>query len=96
VVEALRDPAADGAAAIAGPGCRPRICRRCSRGHRHPDAHVSPVAAAAAPRLALVGRLDLTAAAHAGDFADLAHFSRTCRRMLGYPPSVLRENLMSG
>jgi AraC-like DNA-binding protein len=45
--------------------------------------------------LARVGPLDLTAAAHAADFADLAHFSRTCRRMLGYAPSALRANLVS-
>jgi AraC-like DNA-binding protein len=45
--------------------------------------------------LAWVGPLDLTTAAHTGGFADLAHFSRTCRRMLGYAPSALRANLMS-
>jgi AraC-like DNA-binding protein len=33
---------------------------------------------------------DATGAAHAAGFADLAHFSRTCRRMLGYSPSLLR------
>ncbi len=44
--------------------------------------------------LAHVGPLDLTAAAHAADFADLAHFSRTCRRMVGYAPSGLRANLV--
>jgi hypothetical protein len=33
---------------------------------------------------------DATAAAHAAGFADLAHFSRTCRRMLGYTPTTLR------
>jgi AraC-like DNA-binding protein len=34
-------------------------------------------------------RLDATSAAHAAGFADLAHFSRTCRRMLGHSPSAL-------
>lgn len=34
---------------------------------------------------------DATGAAHAAGFADLAHFSRTCRRMLGYTPTVLRD-----
>lgn len=33
---------------------------------------------------------DCTRAAHDAGFADLAHFSRTCRRLLGYSPSVLR------
>jgi hypothetical protein len=46
--------------------------------------------------LAHVGPLDLTAAAHAAGFADLAHFSRTCRRMLGYAPSDLRSRLATG
>jgi AraC-like DNA-binding protein len=31
-----------------------------------------------------------TAAAHAAGFADLSHFSRTCRQMLGYSPTTLR------
>jgi hydroxypyruvate isomerase len=31
--------------------------------------------------------LERFAAAHAAGFADLPHFSRTCRRMLGYTPS---------
>jgi len=38
-------------------------------------------------------RTDATAAAHASGFADLAHFSRTCRRMLGYSPTTLRDGL---
>ena len=46
--------------------------------------------------LSHVGPLDLTASAHAAGFADLAHFSRTCRRMLGYAPSALRANLVGG
>lgn len=44
--------------------------------------------------LSHVGPLDLTASAYAAGFADLAHFSRTCRRMLGYAPSELRSNLV--
>ena len=32
-------------------------------------------------------------AAHAVGFADLAHFSRSCRRMLGYTPTALRRGL---
>jgi AraC-like DNA-binding protein len=43
-----------------------------------------------------VGLLDFTAAAHAAGFADLAHFSRTHRRMLGYAPSEVRKNLVLG
>jgi AraC family transcriptional regulator len=29
-------------------------------------------------------------AAYAGGFADAAHFTRTCRRMFGFPPSAIR------
>ena len=36
---------------------------------------------------------DATTAAHAAGFADLAHFSRTCRRMLGYSPTILRDGV---
>jgi AraC-like DNA-binding protein len=38
-------------------------------------------------------RGDATTAAHAAGFADLAHFSRTCRRMLGYTPTGLRDGV---
>jgi AraC-like DNA-binding protein len=38
-----------------------------------------------------LARMDATRAAHAAGFADLAHFSRTCRRMLGYSPTELRD-----
>ncbi|QRN95953.1 helix-turn-helix transcriptional regulator [Archangium violaceum] len=39
-------------------------------------------------------RLDATNAAHFAGFADLAHFSRTCRRMLGYSPTALSGGLL--
>lgn len=40
-------------------------------------------------------RTDATGAAHAAGFADLAHFSRTCRRMLGNSPSELGRSLLT-
>ncbi|HEX8706210.1 MAG TPA: helix-turn-helix domain-containing protein [Myxococcaceae bacterium] len=46
--------------------------------------------------LAAFARLDATGAAHSAGFADLAHFSRTCRRMLGYTPTTLRSGLLGG
>lgn len=46
--------------------------------------------------LARIGPCDYTTAAHAAGFADLAHFSRTCRRMLGYAPSHLHARLVGG
>jgi AraC-like DNA-binding protein len=44
--------------------------------------------------VAAMARLDATGAAHLAGFADLAHFSRTCRRMLGYSPTGLRSGLL--
>jgi AraC-like DNA-binding protein len=41
-------------------------------------------------------QIGATAAAHLAGFADLAHFSRTCRRMLGYSPTALRDSLLRG
>jgi AraC-like DNA-binding protein len=40
-------------------------------------------------------RLDNTSAAHFAGFSDLAHLSRTCRRMLGYSPTLLRQEFVS-
>lgn len=39
--------------------------------------------------------LDATGAAHYAGFADLAHFTRTTRRLLGHTPSSLRLGLLS-
>ncbi len=36
---------------------------------------------------------DATSAAHRAGFSDLAHFSRTCRRLLGYTPTTLRDGI---
>ena len=38
-----------------------------------------------------MARVDASHAAHQAGFADLAHFSRTCRRLLGYSPTALRD-----
>ncbi|WP_437812790.1 helix-turn-helix domain-containing protein [Sorangium sp. So ce1078] len=94
VLEALRDPAADRRLAVARAGIS--------------EAHLQalfardvglPIRTFQLWRRLLVGlaafaRLDATGAAHAAGFADLAHFSRTCRRMLGYSPTELRSGLM--
>ncbi|WP_437278629.1 helix-turn-helix domain-containing protein [Sorangium sp. So ce375] len=94
VLEALRDPAGDRRLALSRAGIS--------------EAHLQalfvrdvglPIRTFQLWRrlLAALGsfaRLDATGAAHAAGFADLAHFSRTCRRMLGYSPSELRSGLM--
>ncbi|WP_437326528.1 helix-turn-helix domain-containing protein [Sorangium sp. So ce381] len=94
VLEALRDPAADRRLAVSRAGIS--------------EAHLQalfvrdvglPIRTFQLWRRLLVAlgafaRLDATSAAHAAGFADLAHFSRTCRRMPGYSPSELRSGLM--
>jgi AraC-like DNA-binding protein len=96
LVETLRDPQADRVAAIS----RTRLSAAHLQALFAHDIGI-PMRTYQLWRrllhaLARVGPLDLTAAAHAAEFADLAHFSRTCRRMLGYAPSVLRANLVTG
>lgn len=44
--------------------------------------------------VASFSRHDATTAAHDAGFADLAHFSRTCRRMLGDSPTRLGRDLL--
>jgi AraC-like DNA-binding protein len=96
LVETLRDPEADRAAAIA----RTRLSAAHLQALFARDIGIPMRTYGLWWRLlhalARVGPLDLTAAAHAAGFADLAHFSRTCRRMLGYAPSELRANLVTG
>jgi AraC-like DNA-binding protein len=95
VLEALRDPGADRRLAVARAGLS--------------EAHLQAlfVRDVGLPirtfllwhrllaAVAAMARLDATDAAHAAGFADLAHFSRTCRRMLGYSPTGLRSGLLS-
>lgn len=40
-------------------------------------------------------RLDSTNAAYAAGFADLAHFSRTCRKLIGHSPTELRRGFIT-
>lgn len=94
VVEALRDPEADRRLVVEGIGLS--------------DAHLQslfvrdvgvPIRTFRLWRRLLVAvvsclRLDSTSAAHAAGFADLAHFSRTCRKMLGSSPTELRNNFL--
>lgn len=45
--------------------------------------------------VAAFSRIDATSAAHFAGFADLAHFSRTCRRMLGGSPTELGRAILT-
>jgi AraC-like DNA-binding protein len=96
LLDELRDPAADRAAAVQ----RTRLSPAHLQFLFARDVGV-PIRRYGVWRrllhgLAHVGPLDFTAAAHAAGFADLGHFSRTCRRMLGLSPSELRGNLVGG
>jgi AraC-like DNA-binding protein len=94
LLDELRDPDADRAQAVARAGVSPgHVAALFVR-----DVGVAMRTFLLWRRLlhglARVGPLDLTASAHAAGFADLAHFSRTCRRMLGVAPSQLQASLV--
>jgi AraC-like DNA-binding protein len=95
VVEVLRDPELDRADTLA----RLAISRAHLRALFARDVGVAMRTYILWRRLlhaiARVGPLDFTSSAHAAGFADLAHFSRTSRRMLGYSPSDLRGRLVT-
>lgn len=95
VVEALRDPDAD----------RHRVLARTRLSAAHLQALFVrdvgvPIRTYLLWRRLLIAiascvRLDNTNAAHFAGFSDLAHLSRTCRRMLGYSPTRLRREFVS-
>ncbi|WP_437876493.1 helix-turn-helix domain-containing protein [Sorangium sp. So ce513] len=94
VLEALRDPAADRRLATARAGIseahlQALFVRDVGVPIRTYQRWRRLLAA-----LVAFSRADATSAAHAAGFADLAHFSRTCRRMLGYSPTELRGGLL--
>lgn len=95
VVEALRDPDADRHLVLA----RTRLSAAHLQALFVRDVGV-PIRTYLLWRRLLVAiascvRLDNTSAAHFAGFSDLAHLSRTCRRMLGYSPSLLRREFVS-
>jgi len=94
VLEALRDPEADRRSAVTRSGLSPAHLRALFTR----DVGLSLRAFQLWHRLlvavAACARLDATEAAHFAGFADLAHFSRTCRKMLGYSPTTLRSGLL--
>ena len=93
---ALRDPDADRAAAVAATKLSPAHVQALFARDIGIPMRTYSLWRRLLHALARVGPLDLTAAAHAARFADLAHFSRTSRRMLGLAPSELRASLVDG
>jgi AraC-like DNA-binding protein len=95
VLGALRDVRADRRLAVAGAGvCPAHLQALFARDVGLPirTFHLWHRLLAALRAFAtLEVTTDATTAAHAAGFADLAHFSRTCRRMLGYSPTLLRD-----
>jgi len=93
VLEALSDPGADpvevGRMGISAPHLRALWARDVGLPIRTYALWRRFISAAG---IFLVGA-DATTAAHEAGFADLAHFSRTCRRMLGHSPAELARNL---
>jgi AraC-like DNA-binding protein len=93
VLEALREPAVDRRLVVARAGISPAHLQALFAR----DVGVPMRTYLLWRRLltALVAFLhtDATNAAHLAGFSDLAHFSRTCRKMLGYCPTVLRDGL---
>ncbi|HTN87037.1 MAG TPA: helix-turn-helix domain-containing protein [Sorangium sp.] len=95
VVEALRDPDADRHLVLA----RTRLSAAHLQALFVRDVGV-PIRTYLLWRRLLIAiascvRLDNTNAAHFAGFSDLAHLSRTCRRMLGYSPTLLRREFVS-
>src|SRR5581483_2743571 len=94
LAEALRDPTADRAELVRAAGASPSHLRELFAR----DVGLTMRAFQLWHRL-LVGlvsfsQVGATSAAHEVGFADLAHFSRTCRRMLGASPTGLARGLI--
>ncbi|WP_437589747.1 helix-turn-helix domain-containing protein [Sorangium sp. So ce1000] len=94
VLEALRDPAADRRLAVSRAGISEAHLQALFARDVGLPIRTFQLWRRLLAALVAFSRKDATSAAHAAGFADLAHFSRTCRRMLGYSPSELRSGLM--
>ncbi|WP_437547745.1 AraC family transcriptional regulator [Sorangium sp. So ce367] len=94
VLEALRDPAADRRLAVSRAGVSEAHLQALFVRDVGLPIRTFQLWRRLLAALLAFAHLDATGAAHAAGFADLAHFSRTCRRMLGYSPSELRGGLM--
>lgn len=95
VVEALRDPSADRRLVLARTRLSPAHLQALFARDVGLPIRTFQLWRRLLVAVASLARLDATSAAHAAGFADLAHFSRTCRRMLGYSPSLLGRGLLT-
>jgi AraC-like DNA-binding protein len=95
VLEALRDPSADRRLAVARTRLSPAHLQALFARDVGLPIRTFQLWRRLLVAVAASARLDATNAAHFAGFADLAHFSRTCRRMLGYSPTALRSGLLS-
>ena len=94
VIEALREPESDRAALVRASGVSlARLQALFARDVGVPIRRYQLWWRLMTAVIAL-RRDDATTAAHAAGFADLAHFSRTCRRLLGYTPSAFRRGVL--
>lgn len=94
VIEALRDPEVDAREAVARAGVSEAHLQKLFARDVGLPMRTYRLWRRLLVGVAALGRMDTTTAAHAAGFADLAHLSRTCRRMLGYTPTALRQGLL--
>ncbi|EPX64167.1 Transcriptional regulator, AraC family [Cystobacter fuscus DSM 2262] len=94
VLEALKDPSADPRLVLARTGLSRAHLRALFVREVGMPMRTYQLWRRLLVALGAFARLDATSAAHFAGFADLAHFSRTCRRMLGYSPTTLRGQLL--
>lgn len=94
VLDALRDPTADRRLVVANIGLSPAHLQALFVRDVGLPIRTFLLWRRLLVAVAATARLDATSAAHFAGFADLAHFSRTCRRMLGYSPTGLRKGLL--
>ena len=75
-------------------GSRRRTCGRCSCGTWGCPCDLFLLWHRLLAAVGAFSRIDATTAANAAGFSDLAHFSRTCRRVLGNSPTGLARALL--
>ena len=95
LLDDLRDPAADRRTALARTRLSPAHLRALFVRDVGLPMRTYALWRRLGNALRYIDSLDMTATAHAAGFADLAHFSRTFRRMIGYSPTEFLTNLVA-